>query len=104
MDLSRVIIGPVVTEKAERLKAGDDVHVYTIRVAPEATKIDVKNALRMFYDVDARSVRIVKVQPKSRILSAEVTMEKRHASKKALVTLRAKSKALDLSNFQTIAS
>jgi large subunit ribosomal protein L23 len=104
MDLSRVIIGPVVTEKSERLKAGEDVHTYTLRIAPTATKIDVKNALKAFYDVEVTAVRIVRTQPKTRLLPMGGTMEKRHAFKKALVTLGKKSKPLDLAAFQTIAS
>jgi large subunit ribosomal protein L23 len=108
MDLSRVIVGPVVTEKAERLKAGsgakDSTHTYTLRVAPTATKIDVKNALKLFYDVDVVSVRVMKTQAKSRDLGAGKSMEKRHSYKKALVTLGKKSKALDIAAFQTISS
>ncbi len=104
MDLSRVIIAPVVTEKAERLKAGDKVHTYTLRVDPAATKIDVKNALKTFFDVEVTKVRIIKTQAKRRDLGAGKMMEKRHAFKKALVTLSAKSKALDISAFQVINS
>ena len=52
MDLTRVIIGPITTEKSERLKAKDN-RVVTLRVSPDATKIDVKSALKRFYDVDA---------------------------------------------------
>ena len=107
MDLSRVIIGPVVTEKAERLKAGlgkGTTHTYTLRVAPWATKVDIKTALRMFYEVDVSKVRIIHTQSKVRDLGAGKMMEKRHAFKKALVTLTPKSKALDISAFQTISS
>ncbi|NOS67980.1 MAG: 50S ribosomal protein L23 [Candidatus Peribacteraceae bacterium] len=113
MDLSRVIIAPVVTEKAERLKAGGSPasakatagrHVYTLRVAPTATKIDVKNALKIFYDVDVTQVRIIKTQAKRRNLGAGKIMEKRHSFKKAMVTLSEKSKALDISAFQVISS
>ena len=103
MDLSRVIIGPVVTEKAERLKSGS-VHTYTLQVAPWATKIDVKNSLKTFYDVDVTKVRIIKTQAKLRDAGAGKMIEKRHAFKKALVTLGAKSKALDISAFHTISS
>ena len=111
MDLSRVIIGPVVTEKAERLKAGVSAskaktakHVYTLHVAPWATKIDVKNSLKIFYDVDVAAVRVIKTQSKRRDLGAGKMMEKRHAFKKAMVTLGKKSKALDISAFQVISS
>ena len=103
MDLSRVIVGPVVTEKAERLKAADR-HIYTVTVAPSATKIDVKSAMRMYYNVDVAQVRIVKVQPKTRLFGAGSTMEKRHPSKRALITLTKDSKPLDLSAFQTLSA
>ena len=42
MDLSRVIIGPIVTEKAERLKAGQKVVVTPAEGT--ATKISVQKA------------------------------------------------------------
>lgn len=104
MDLSKVIIGPIVTEKAERLKAQEGKHTYTLRIAPWANKIDVKNSLKTFYDVEVTAVRIIKTQAKRRDLGAGKTMEKRHAFKKAMVTLAPKSKALDISAFQTISS
>jgi ribosomal protein L23 len=62
MDLSRVITGPVVTEKAERLKASAR-QSYTFRVSNAATKVDVKNALKFLYNATAETVRIVKIQP-----------------------------------------
>ena len=114
MDISRVIIGPVVTEKAERLKAGvpskasaksgETKRMHTLWVAPKATKIEVRNALRRFYGVEASSVRILNVRPKTRMISAHVEMEKRHAGRKAIVTLAKDSKALDLAAFQLTAS
>lgn len=97
MDLSRVIIGSIVTEKSERLKTE---HSYTLKVAPEATKVDVQNALKRFYDIDAQSVRVMRVIGKSRNVGPYRTFTKRHAFKKAVVTLDAKSKAIDLSQFK----
>jgi ribosomal protein L23 len=100
MDLSRVILGQVVTEKAERLKADETHRTYTLRVAPDATKIAIGKALEKYFDVSVESVRVLKVQPKTRQLSQHSVMEKRHASKRAMVTLAKKSKALDLSAFE----
>ena len=100
MNLANVIIGPVVTEKAERLKAAER-HTYTLRVAPAATKIDIGKALKQFYDIDVQSIRVQWVRAKSRSLGAHAMMEKRHRMKKALVTLAPKSKPLDLSAFHT---
>ena len=104
MDLTRVIIGPVVTEKAERLKAGDTTHTHTLWVVPSATKIDIKNALRRYYGVDASSVRVLRTRSKVRLLGRGIEMEKRHAGKKVIVTLAKDSKALDLAAFQVTSS
>ena len=98
MNLTQVILGEVVTEKAERLK-GQKIH--TLRVHPQATKVDVGNALRRYYGVESLRVRIVKVRPKKRLIARGRFVQKRDASKRALVTLSTKSKALDLSTFQT---
>lgn len=101
MNLAHVIIGPVVTEKAERLKAADGNNVYTLWIAPAATKVDVKKALNRFYDVTAKSVRVMKTQAKTRNLGAGKVMEKRHVGKKVMVTLTKDSKALDLNSFRS---
>lgn len=97
MELSRVIVGPVVTEKSERLKAG---RTHTVRVAPEASRIEVKKALEAFYGVEVASVRIMHVREKTRMLNAHRSLTKRHTQKRALVTLAEKSKMLDLSQFK----
>ncbi len=102
MDLSSIILGPVVTEKAERLKASGPRHTHTMRVHPAATKIEIKKALEQFYEVSVEQVRIQHVRPKTRKTQDGKTMEKRHASKKALVTLSKKSKALDLASFEVL--
>ncbi len=98
MDLSTIILGPVVTEKAEAGKTGN---VYVIRVAPRATKIDVKRALKRFYDADVESIRVLNTVRKFKNLGTGTIMEKRHRSKRMIVRLSAKSKALDLSNLET---
>ncbi|MBU0458157.1 50S ribosomal protein L23 [Patescibacteria group bacterium] len=96
MDLSRVIIGQIVTEKAERLKGS---RTYTLKVANQSTKIDVKAALKRYYDVDALDVRVMRVGSKSRDIRSGV-MEKRHPYKKMIVRLDAKSKPLDIAAFK----
>ncbi|MCA9370472.1 MAG: 50S ribosomal protein L23 [Candidatus Peregrinibacteria bacterium] len=99
MDLSRVIVGPVVTEKAERLKGVS--RTYTIRVAPNATKIDVINALAKYYDVKATSVRVMRTPSKTRLVGRGRTMTKRQSTKKVMVTISQKSKPLDIANFKS---
>ncbi|MBU2213065.1 50S ribosomal protein L23 [Patescibacteria group bacterium] len=97
MDLSRVILGSIVTEKAERLKVG---RTYTLKVANAATKIDVKAALKRYYDVEAESVRVMRVVAKSRAIRRGM-MQKRHPYKKVMVTLNKQSKTLDIASFKT---
>jgi large subunit ribosomal protein L23 len=97
MHLPSVIIGPVVTEKAERLKA-QNTHV--LRVHPDATKVEVKHALRKFYDVEISSVRVLRTNPKRRMGQSGKPLEKRHRAKRVMVTLK-KGKTLDLLKFQT---
>ncbi len=98
MDLHRVILGSIVTEKAERLKASGK-RMYTLHIAQHATKIDVKNALRKLYDVKATTVRIVRVGKKTRLFGRSQVLQKRDPYKKALVTLSTDSKTLDLNAF-----
>lgn len=93
-----MIIGEVTTEKSERLKAAN--RVYTLHVHDHATKVDVQNALKTYYDVDVVSVRMLNVGPKSRLFGNNKTMQKRARAKKALVTLAPKSKNLDLTTFK----
>lgn len=94
MELSRVIVGSIVTEKAERSKLQK---TYVLQVRNEATKVDVINALTKFYDVDVTSVRVQRVGRKVRQLGAGKILTKRHPYKKVYVTLGKKSPSLDLS-------
>lgn len=98
MDLSRVIIGPVDTEKSERMKATD--RTYTIKVAPNATKIDVRNALRKYYDIEAKNIRVLRSPSKTRLVGRGKVITKRKGFKKMMVTISEKSKPLDVANFK----
>ncbi|MBI4129587.1 50S ribosomal protein L23 [Candidatus Peregrinibacteria bacterium] len=98
MDLANVIVGSVLTEKSERLKAA---RTHTLRIASAATKLEVRQALKKLYDVDVERVRVFFVRPKRRLLGSGRVMEKRHRWRKALVTLREGSRALDLASFRT---
>jgi len=96
MELTRVIIGSVYTEKAERQKEN---RIYTLQVAPDATKIDVKNALKKFYDVEVSSVRAMRVGAKMRNVGSK-QIAKRKPSKRMIITLAPKSKTLDVTAFK----
>lgn len=59
-----VILGPLITEKAEmgRIQA----QTLCFRVHPKATKTDVKNAVHAIFQVDVASVRTVRYLGKMR--------------------------------------
>ena len=97
MELTRVITGTIVTEKTERLKAQ---RTYTLKVHNDATKVDVKAALKKFFDVDAVSIRVHRTSTKTRQIGAGRVMTKRHPSKRMIVTLSKNSPALDLTKFK----
>ncbi len=98
MDLSRIIKGQIVTEKAERQKAAG--RTYTLKVDPAATKVDIARALETYFDVNVQSVRVHWLRVKARVISGSRILTKRHRGKRAIVTLTPKSKALDLSTFK----
>jgi large subunit ribosomal protein L23 len=62
MSLYRIILEPIVTEKASIADVKNNVIV--VKVAPEATKIDIKNAFRTIYDIEVESVNVTAVREK----------------------------------------
>ena len=96
MELTRVILGPVVTEKAELQK---QERTYALKVANAATKVDVKKALTKHFNVEVQSVRAMRTTTKVREVGVR-TITKRKPFKKVLVTLTKNSKNLDLAQFQ----
>jgi len=84
MHLETILKIPVVTEKAV---SGSSARKYTFYVDKQATKIDVKKAVKKLYGVDVMSVRIAWTMPKYRIGKGRRLMEKRSKRKKAIVTL-----------------
>lgn len=99
MSGNRIIIGQVITEKAETQKHAAR-RVYSLRVVSSATKVDVLNELQRLYDVEVGSIRVMRIPAKTRMLAGNRTMKKRHHYKKALVTLKKESKPLDLATFK----
>ena len=86
MNLHQIIISPITTEKSTRLQE-DNQHSF--KVHPKATKIDVLNAIRMFYGVTPVSVRVMRCPAKTRMIGRSKTFTKRRAYKKAIVRLPA---------------
>lgn len=84
-----IIKTPHVTEKSSgSMEKGRYVFV----VSRTANKIEVKKAFEKAFGEKVASVQMVNVRAKSRLAGKGTTIEKRHAFKKAIVTLVNKKK------------
>lgn len=95
MKLSQVLIKPILTEKANALQ--EKSRTFTFRVAREANKLEIKNAVENFYGVSVEDVRTIVVpgKNKSRFTKAGFVKGRKPAYKKALVIV-AEGESIDL--------
>ncbi len=93
--MKKIIKYPVLTEKAARAEGNG---VYTLRVAPNATKISVMHELASIFEdtSNIKNINMANVRAKKRLIRGGRTMTKRAAYKKAIITLKDPSKQLDL--------
>jgi large subunit ribosomal protein L23 len=82
--LYQVILSPRVTEKSTSV--GEDSNQYVFHVVNDASKIEVKGAVEMLFDVNVESVRIVNVKGKNK--SFRMRPGKRSDWKKAYVRVQ----------------
>ena len=82
-ELMTVLIAPHVTEKTSL--AMQNNNQYTFRVRRDATKIDVKKAVQLMFDVEVRAVQIVNEPGKTRRFGGRIG--RTQDSKKAYVSL-----------------
>ena len=82
--LYKVLLAPRVTEKSARI--GDDGNQYVFRVATDANKADIKNAVEALFEVKVESVRVVNVKGKSK--SFKMRAGQRSNWKKAYVRVQ----------------
>lgn len=87
----RIIIKPIVTEKATRLSEYNKV-VFSVSLS--CNKIEIKKAIEKIFSVKVKSVNIVKISGKLKRFKG--IMGKRNDIKKAIVTLE-KGNTIDLS-------
>lgn len=59
-----IIKEPIITEKSMQLK--EQYNKYTFKVAPNANKIEIKNAVEALFNVKVLSVNIINVLPKNK--------------------------------------
>ena len=87
MNPNDIIIRPIISEKSTGLM---EKHKYVFKVARDANKLTIMQALKELFNVNAEKVNIVNVRGKNRRLRYKIG--KRTAWKKAIVTLRAGDK------------
>ncbi len=80
---SRVLIKPVITEKATQLSA---LGQYVFEVAPGVNKIEIKKAIKELYNVWPIKINIIKVKGKEVRYGKSQGQTKR--SVKAIITLK----------------
>ncbi|MDF2654524.1 50S ribosomal protein L23 [Anoxybacterium hadale] len=85
-----IIIKPVISERSMDDAANKK---YTFKVATSANKTQVKHALEEIFGVEVEKVNIMNVQGKVKRMGKNVG--RTAASKKAIVTLTAKSKEIE---------
>ena len=85
-----VIIKPVVTENSME---DAQAKKYTFKVAVDANKTEVKNAVEEIFGVEVAKVNIMNVKGKLKRMGRNVGMTA--ASKKAIVTLTESSKEIE---------
>lgn len=87
MQLTDVVVRPLLSEKANTLS--DKLGKYVFRVHVKANKIEIKNAIQVLYNVKVMGVNTLKMPAKarSRYTKKGVLRGRRSAYKKALVVL-----------------
>ena len=85
-----IILAPVITEASMQ---GIAAKKYTFKVAPNATKIDIARAVEELFGVEVAKVNTISVR--GRFRRKGMNSGYTAASKKAIVTLTAKSKGIE---------
>jgi len=81
--LSRILIGPVVSEKSTRV--ADQSKQMVFKVLPDASKPEIRKAVENMFDVSVTQVQVANV--KGKVKRFGQTMGRRSDWKKAYVTL-----------------
>ncbi len=88
-----IIIAPVITEKS---MTGIADKKYTFKVATDANKIEIANAVEQLFKVEVAKVNTISVRGKARRMGRYEGYTS--AWKKAIVTLKANSKPIEFFN------
>lgn len=81
--LMKVLLAPHVSEKTTRV--ADQANQVVFKVVPDATKIEIKKAVELLFEVKVSSVQVANVKGKLKRFSSSIGRRKNW--KKAYVTL-----------------
>lgn len=84
LELSNVLLAPVISEKSTIATESSNRFVFKIRT--DATKQQVRKAVEIMFDVEVESVQVLNVKGKQKRFGR--TMGKRSDTKKAYVRLK----------------
>ncbi len=84
VELMKVLVAPVISEKSTRLADSENCFVFKVR--KDATKFQVKKAVELLFDVEVDDVRLLNVTGKRKRFGR--IMGKRPDWKKAYVRLK----------------
>lgn len=87
----KVLIRPIVTEKATKLPS----HKVLVLISSDATKHDVEAYIETQYGRKVENVAILRNPAKFRVVGKGNTIVKRVVQKKALITLKKGEKPID---------
>lgn len=85
-----IIIRPLITERS---MAEAEDKKYAFQVAPDANKIEIRRAIEEIFGVEVESVNTMNVRGKKKRMG--VHLGRRSDTKKAIVRLTRKSKAIE---------
>ena len=91
MDISKIILGPLLTEKSTALSQSNNQYVF--KVAKESNKSIIKHAIEKRFKVKVNKISTINVNGKTKNMSVKSgghvlkTSGKRSSWKKAIVTL-----------------
>ena len=89
-----IIIRPVITEQSMEAVANENGAKYVFMVAPDANKIEIKQAVEEIFGVKVLKVNTVRMQGKIK-RTGTYPAGRRAAYKKAVVRLTADSKTIE---------
>ncbi len=93
MDIMKVLIEPVLTEKTNVMREGES-RKYVFKVDPRANKIQIMGAVKELFNVQPVACNIVSVKAKPRMARTKSGMRYGTTTpwKKAIITLKAGDK------------